>query len=78
MTSGVEGEIEVQTIPSTCRQTIKGCPDPKAEKNCNKCCRHAGCNRGDCRKKNKNWKCACKCKYSIEMDCACDCKSVVL
>lgn len=80
-TSGVEGKPEVHAIPSTCKKTINGCPSPNAEDKCNKCCRNAGCNRGDCMKNkqtNRKWKCVCNCKYPIEMDCLCDCKFVVL
>ena len=52
-------EAEAQEFgmnPSSCKINVQNCPGPKADKHCNKCCRKAGCNRGDCHNHN------CKCK----------------
>ncbi|VDI16696.1 Hypothetical predicted protein [Mytilus galloprovincialis] len=40
---------------SFCNKNVKNCPSNKADKDCNKCCREAGCQRGDCGQKK------CKC-----------------
>ncbi|XP_063397418.1 potassium channel toxin alpha-KTx-like [Mytilus trossulus] len=38
-----------------CNKNVANCPSNKADKNCNTCCRQAGCQRGDCGQKK------CKC-----------------
>jgi hypothetical protein len=52
-------EAEAQNlhmIASSCKINTVGCPSDKADRECNKCCRSAGCDRGDCHTYN------CKCK----------------
>jgi hypothetical protein len=52
-------EAEAQNlhmIASSCKINTVGCPSDKADRQCNKCCRSAGCDRGDCHTYN------CKCK----------------
>ena len=53
---------DTYSTASSCKINVMGCPSGKADNHCNKCCRKAGCNRGDCHAHN----CKCKgCKYTL-------------
>ena len=48
-------DVELYMTAGQCKMTENECPSSKGDKSCNKCCRSAGCNRGDCDMRN------CKC-----------------